>query len=48
MRKIKDPARAMLNKEKLPEFLWREAVGTSVYLHNRMVNRNNPTPTPFE
>jgi len=48
MRTIKDTARAMLSDYDLPNFLWGEAVATSVYVHNRVLNKMSPDKTAFE
>jgi len=48
MRTIKDTARAMLKASSSPDFLWAEAVNTSVYIHNRLVNKQTPHMTTWE
>jgi Integrase core domain len=48
MRTIKDSARTMLQQAQLPDFLWAEAVGTTVYVLNRTLNKQNVSRTPLE
>ncbi|ODM88300.1 Retrovirus-related Pol polyprotein from transposon TNT 1-94 [Orchesella cincta] len=48
MRTIKDTARAMMIGAKVPEYLWAEAVATSVYIHNRLINKQTPDITAYE
>jgi len=48
MRSIKDTTRAMLQHKQIPQFLWNEAVGCSVYIHNRLLDRQSPEVTAFE
>jgi len=48
MRTIKDTARAMLQHKNVPEFLWAEAVATSVYIHNRTLNKQSSEVTALE
>ena len=46
MRTIKDTARTMLTNQ--PEFLWAEAVATSVYIHNRVLDKQSGDKTAYE
>ncbi len=48
MKTIKDAARAMLHTYNSPEFLWAEAVATSVYIHNRILNKMSPHETAYQ
>ena len=48
MRTIKDSARTMLQQAKLPDFLWAEATATSVYVHNRLLNKQTGNKTALE
>lgn len=48
MRTVKDASRAMLQKYNTPEFLWAEAVGTAVYILNRILNKKCNNKTAFE
>jgi hypothetical protein len=48
MRTLKDTARAMLQKYQTPEFLWAEAIATTVYVHNRVLDKQSPDVTAFE
>ncbi|CAG7639035.1 unnamed protein product [Allacma fusca] len=45
---IKDCARTILISANLPTKLWAEAVGTTVYLHNRLLDKHSPTITAHE
>ena len=48
MRTVKEAARTMLLNAKAPEFLWSEAVGTAVYILNRLLSKRSPDKTPYE
>ena len=48
MRTIKDNSRAMMQQHDVPEFLWAEAVATSMFVHNRILNKQSPDVTGFE
>jgi len=48
VRTIKDYARSMLNRFQSPQFLWAKAVSATVYVWNRMLNKNSGSETPFE
>ncbi len=49
MRTIKDSSRAMLIQSGLHESLWAEAVGTAVYIHNRVLTKTcKENKTAFE
>ncbi|XP_047261141.1 uncharacterized protein LOC124894578, partial [Capsicum annuum] len=41
-------ARCMLAEKKMPKYFWAEAVNTTVYLLNRLPNRELQDMTPFE
>ncbi|CAG7822115.1 unnamed protein product, partial [Allacma fusca] len=45
---IKDCARTLLIAANLPSKLWAEAVATTVYIHNRLVDKQSPTITAHE
>lgn len=45
MRTLKDTCRAMIKKYK---FLWAEAIATSVYVHNRLLDKQSSEITAFE
>lgn len=47
-RTVVESARTMLYHNRLPAYLWGEAVNTAVYILNRVTNKNNPDKTPFE
>ncbi|ODM86778.1 Retrovirus-related Pol polyprotein from transposon TNT 1-94 [Orchesella cincta] len=38
----------MLIAAKAPEFLWAEAVATSLYIHNRILNKHTASLTAYE
>jgi len=48
MRTVKDTARAMMQDQNVPEFLWAEAVASSVFIHNRILNKQSPNITAYE
>ncbi|OXA48994.1 Copia protein [Folsomia candida] len=48
IRTLKDCARTILLAAKLPESLWAEAVATTVYVHNRILDKQSPNITAFE
>ena len=48
MRTLKDTARAMLQRYEMPEYLWAEAIATSVYVHNRVLDKQSPEITAYE
>ena len=48
MRTLKDTARTMMQQSGVPEFLWAEAIATTVYIHNRVLDKQSPTLTAFE
>ena len=48
IRTIKDYARSMLNRLDSPQFLWAEAVSATVYVWNRVLNKQCGDKTPFE
>ena len=48
MRTIKNAARCMLLKNQLPEFLWADAVATTVFIQNRLLSKRSPEVTPYE
>ena len=48
MRVLKEASRFMMQKAKVPEFLWAEAVNTAVSYLNRLPNSQNPSMTAFE
>ncbi|CAG7828714.1 unnamed protein product [Allacma fusca] len=47
-RTIKDCARTTLIAADLPQFLWAEAVSTTVYVHNRVFDKQSLYITSFE
>ncbi|KAH9705357.1 Integrase catalytic domain-containing protein [Citrus sinensis] len=47
-RSIQEMARAMLNENSLPKYLWAEAVNTACYVLNRVLIRSNLNKTPYE
>ncbi|CAG7720669.1 unnamed protein product, partial [Allacma fusca] len=47
-RTIKDCARTILLAADLPQFLWAEAVSTTVYVHNRVLDKQSPDFTAYE
>ncbi|CAG7724766.1 unnamed protein product [Allacma fusca] len=47
-RTIKDCARTILIAADLPQFLWAEAVSTTVFVHNRVLDTQSPDITAFE
>lgn len=48
MRTIKDGARAMMQQQNVPQRLWAEAVAASVYIHNRVLDKQCPKKTAYE
>jgi Integrase core domain/GAG-pre-integrase domain len=48
MRTIKNSARCMMLAKNLPEVLWAEAVAASVYIHNRILDKQSPDVTAYE
>lgn len=48
IRTIAQASRTLRLKAKLPKEFWAEAVDTSVYTLNRVINSRNKTQTPFE
>jgi hypothetical protein len=48
MRTLKDTARAMMHHESVPQFLWAEAIACSVYIHNRVLNKQSKHITAYE
>lgn len=48
IRTIKEAAKTMLNKSKLNENLWPEAISCAVYSLNRTINSTNNLRTPYE
>jgi len=45
MRTLKDTARAMLHHANAPEYLWAEAMACTVYIHNRVLNKQSDSIT---
>jgi hypothetical protein len=48
MRTLKDTARSMMCRANAPEFLWAEALACSVYVHNRVLNKQSTERTAYE
>jgi len=48
MRTLKDTARAMMWTSQCPEYLWAEAVACTVYVHNRILNKQSQELTAYE
>ena len=48
IRTIKDTAYAMLKRNSSAEFLWAEAVAASVYVLNRVLNKQRTSTTAYE
>jgi hypothetical protein len=48
IRTIKDTSRSMMQTYNTPEFLWAEAVATTVYIHNRVLDKQCGDKTAFE
>lgn len=41
-------ARCLLFEKKMPRFIWKKAVNTTVYLLNRLLTKAVKDKTPFE
>ena len=48
IRTVNECTRTLLVESGLAKFLWAEAVGTAVYVLNRVLSSANQTITPFE
>jgi transposase InsO family protein len=48
LRTLKDTAWAMLCQAELPEFLWAEAMACTVYIQNRILNKQSKDVTVYE
>jgi len=48
MRTLKDTARSMMSTSQSPEYLWAEAIACTVYVHNRILNKQSQEITAYE
>ena len=47
-RTLMEMARCMLKQERLPDFLWAEALNAACYICNRVPNSRHPNSSPYE
>jgi len=48
MRTLKDTARSKMWTSRCPEYLWAEAIACTVYIHNRILNKQSQEMTAYE